>query len=141
MNDQDLEQRLRSLAPAPLPAELRERLAEEPAVELPRKNRRMRWAIAAGIIAAAGAGLLSWPDSKSDRSLAETDDAPFSVVQQEAVLLSTRTVETREHNGHLWELVENRWREDTVGMCSATEATIRSSEIRPEYVGTPVTFY
>jgi hypothetical protein len=140
MNDQHLEDQIRKLRPAPLPPELRSRLCEEPPVELTRHPaHRVRWAIAAAVVATATLVFLVIPDNQPSEVIAE-DDGYLSVVQQEAALVSTRTLETREYNGQLWDLVENRWREETVAMCSATTATIRSTEIRPELVWVPVEF-
>ncbi len=141
MNDHELEKNLRSLRPAPLPSEVRARLKEEPAIQPRRHHRRnLGFAIAAVLVAAATLVALLTP-KQSDPAMAREEDTHYSVVQQEAVLLSSRTLETREHNGQLWELVEIQWREDTVSICTATTATVRATEIRPERVWVPVQYY
>lgn len=140
MNNHDLEAQIRKLQPSALPPELRARLREEPPAEFPRPRRHgVRWAIAAAVVATATLAGLLVPNKQPDE-VAAGDDGHFSVIQQEATLVGTRTVETREHDGQLWDLVENRWREEKVGMCTATSATIRSVEIRPEFVWVPVKF-
>ena len=145
MNNRDLEQQIRELRPASLPAELRAQLdASEPPVEIGRSRKPLALlAVAAVLIAAATLAVLLQPNPGTSGVAESTDatDEHFSVVQQESTLLSSRTLETRKHNGRLWELVENQWRDETVAMCSATTARIRSTEIRPEVVWQPVEFY
>lgn len=140
MNDQDLEQQIRKLRPGPLPPELRSRLREEPAVNLPRRPRHLgRWAMAAAVVVAATVGALVFPDKQADEVAVE-DNKPFTVIQEEATLIGTRTLERREHDGRLWELVEQQWRDETVAVCSATPVRVRSTVIRPEAVWVPVKF-
>lgn len=140
MNNHDFEQQIRKLQPAPLPPELRARLREEPPAELPRSRRHgVRWAMAATVVVAAVLLILVSPHQQPNEVVAEDDDH-FSVVQQEATLLGTRTLETREYDGQLWELVEQQWRDETVAVCSATPVRVRSTVIRPEAVWVPVKF-
>ena len=135
MNDQELERHIRNLRPAPLPDDLKERLRSEPEPVPSRKGFHRRgyaWAMAACLAGAAVAWFLV---SRGDRDPgAPTVDAPepISVLKEESTLVSTRTLETREHEGYLWDLVEERWRDEQVAMCSATPVTVRSSKIRPE---------
>ena len=106
MNDQDLEQQIRNLRPGPLPPELRSRLREEPPIEFARPRRHLaRWAMAAAVVAAAVIGAFVFPPNPPNEVVAG-DEEYFSVVKQEAILLDTRTLEMREHDGQLWELVE-----------------------------------
>lgn len=138
MNDQELEQQIRNLRLGPLPAELRSRLREEPATEFPRPRwKSARWAMAAAVVAAAALTFLVSPDQPSDEVAVED---PISVIQQEATLIGTRVLETREYEGQRWELVEQQWRDETVAVCSATPVRVRSTVIRPEAVWVPVRF-
>ena len=138
MNDQELEQQIRNLRLGPLPAELRSRLREEPATEFRRPRwKSARWAMAAAVVAAAALTFLVSPDQPSDEVAVED---PISVIQQEATLIGTRVLETREYEGQRWELVEQQWRDETVAVCSATPVRVRSTVIRPEAVWVPVRF-
>lgn len=150
MNDQDLEQQIRKLRPGPLPPELRSRLREEPPIDLPSRRRHLgRWAMAAAVVGAAILGVMIFPDKPSKQvavedgttnELAVEDHEAFTVIQQEATLIGTRTLERREHDGRLWELVEQQWRDETVAVCSATPVRVRATVIRPETVWVPVKF-
>lgn len=140
MNDEFLEEQLRQLKPGVLPDDLRDRLREEPEVVQPvRGGRRVLLAVAAGLVVTAGAVFVI-NRSEPEPGVAEVE-RPLSVVREDSVLLSSRTVETREHEGQLWELVEQKWRDDLVGVCSATPVKVRSTTIRPELVWVAVQLY
>ena len=131
MNDQRLEEEIRRLQPAPLPADLKARLAREPELH-ERKSRRSMWIAAALVVLATGIVAPSlFRDTAPSPAIAA---APVSVIQRESTLLGTRTVDQRELDGQVWELVEEQWRDDTVALCSATPARVRSTVIRPTYV-------
>ena len=138
MNDHELEEHIRNLRPAPLPDNLKERLRSEPqSVEPPSgtgiNRQKVVWAMAACLVGVAVAWFLVSRDGGylPGTPIVETSP-PISVLKEESTLVSTRSLETREHDGRLWELVEERWRDEQVAMCSTTPVTVRSSRIRPE---------
>lgn len=142
-DDQILEEEIRKLRPAALPADLRTRMANEPALPGPSRFRRVVPMIAAAGLAAAAciAIVINLPDHTEPR----VDNSPpppehLSIVEQESTLMDTRSITFREHDGRLWELVEQEWRDDTVALCSTTPVRVRSSVTRPVTVWIPVEF-
>ncbi len=145
MNDDDLlEEELRQLMPSPMPEDLRERLAVEPTLlEAPRSRRIVPWAIvglaAAACLVALITTLITRPKPDADEVASEA--APqLSVLQQESTLLNTRPLALKVHDGQVWEIAEEEWRDDTVALCSATPVRVRSTENRREIVCLPVEF-
>lgn len=133
MNDQRLEEEIRKLRPAPLPSDLKARLAQEPELHGRRPGRKMWLAAAAALVVLATA--IAVPSLLHDTPTTQADAAaPLSVIQRETTLLSTRTIDQREHDGRVWELVEEQWQDNTVCVSSATPVRVRSTVIRPEYV-------
>ena len=127
---------LRDLQPEPLPADLRARM-RAPAVSSPRwKRPPLLTAIAAALVAAAGA---LWFVAQSQP---EGEDAasPITVYQHRSTLLENRPIEVIEHQGQFWELTEQKWLDEDIALCSVTPVRVQLSEIRHELVYQPVQF-
>ena len=142
-DDSFIEDEIRKLRPAALPADLRMRMRNEPALPKPSRLRRiLPIAAAAGLAAAACVAIVvSLPDrpgSTADASPAPPDH--LTIIEQSSTLADTRTIAIREHQGRMWELVEQEWHDDTVALCSTTPVRVRSTVIRPEIVWVPVNF-
>lgn len=140
MDDKELEERMRRLLPAPLPADLAERLADEPAIEEePVSEKVIPWrAIVGAGLAAAACVLLFWG---YDGMVGSPDEeSPISVTTKESTLLGKRTLSVLEHEGQVWELAEQEWRDDVLAYCSNSPVRVQSSEIRTELVYLPVEF-
>lgn len=95
--------------------------------------------IASGVLAAAAA--LAWmvvPPSATSPA----DPAPRTVRlhQTESTLLAERTLAVEEHDGRVWELVEQEWRDDSIALCSDSPVRVRYSETRVERLCQPVDF-
>ena len=144
MNDDSfLENEIRRLRPGPLPEDLRMRMTSEPT---PMKHTPLKrvvpWVVAGALAAAACIAIVLNPPSSTEK-IADENTAPpepLSIVEQESTLLESRTIEIREHNGRMWELVDQEWRDDTVAICSTTSVRVQSTVIRPETVWLPVEF-
>jgi hypothetical protein len=55
-------------------------------------------------------------------------------------LLAERTLAVEEHDGRVWELVEQEWRDDSIALCSDNPLRVRYSETRVERLCQPVDF-
>ena len=138
MNDEHLEQQIRSLRPNRLPPDLTERLEAEPIRPLGGTG-RVKLFIAAAAVFATAACIAIW-FRPVDTSVGVSVPRAVSILQQDSTLLNSRTLALREHNGQLWEVSEEEWRDDTVAFCSASPAKLRSTVIRRETVCAPVDF-
>jgi hypothetical protein len=140
MNDDLLEAAIRELRPAALPADLKARMKSPP----PPERLTVAWwrnarVIATGALAAATA--LVWqlvPGSATDP--ADTAPRTVRIHQKESTLLAERTLAVEEHNGTVWELVEQEWRDDSIALCSGSPVRVRYSETRVERLCQPVNF-
>lgn len=140
MNDDYLAEQIRRLRPTSMPQDLRDRLAGEPAPLAPSSRvPRLGWA-AAAVLALLAVSLTFLLNPEVESPQATTESRPISIVSQESTLLGTRTLAQQEHDGQLWELIEENWRDDTVAICSATTAEVRSSILRPEVRWVPVVY-
>ena len=145
MNDHDLENLIGSLKPAPLPDDLKARMSAEP--RPPQKPRNYRGLFAATGVAAAAilvmAGIISIlrPDRPADMaSLPEEPNRPVSVVKKDSTLLNSRILSIEEHDGELWEVAEEEWRDDTLALYTGGPSRLRSTVIRREVVCSPLKF-
>lgn len=141
---------LRILRPAALPEELRRSMACPPAepasavtpaiCHTPRSAtgvRRVRVLMASSALAAMAACmvLIIQPASRG-----EAPPLPVSVMRTESELVSRRTLGMEEHDGRLWERVEEEWRNESVAACSATPVRARLTETRVVEMLRPVDF-
>ena len=166
MNDQELENLLRDLKPAPLPDDLQRRLSDEPGHAQGVRGRGTILVLVSGIAAAiavfvgmialleskqntAADEMVTAPDesapSKSGQSdganeVATATDRPVSVVKKDSTLLNSRLLAIEEHEGEFWEISEEEWRDDTLVLYSAGPSKLNSSVIRHEVVCAPLTF-
>jgi len=139
MNDDYLEQQIRSLNPAPLPQDLVERMSAEPIrPQAGRVRRNFLIAAAAAILVATCVTFALRPDDSAE--VASDSETPVSLVQKESTLLDSRTLAFEEHDGQLWEVSEEEWQDDTLALCSTVPAKLRSTVIRREVVCAPVEF-
>jgi len=139
MNDDLLEAALRELRPAALPADLRARMKCPPPPELVTVPwwRSARVIVTASLAAAAAMAWMLVPPAAGP-----ADPAPRTVrIQQiESTLLAERTLAVEEHDGRVWELVEQEWRDDSIALCSSSPVRVRYSETRLERLCQPVDF-
>lgn len=142
MNDQDLEDLIHSLKPAPLPADLKTRMAAEPM----RLRSSTRWRSISIAAAAVAVGVLSFlvffqSEKPAEDDVASTDvEAPVSVLKKDSTLLRSRTLAVKEVEGQLWEVFEEEWRDDTLALCTVGPTRLNSTVIRREVVCSPVEF-
>jgi hypothetical protein len=143
-DDEKLENELRMLKPGPLPEDLKARLAEEPSLaEKPPPGRTIPWML---LVAAAAACLVAFvailvnPTPSNSGDLVDSSLPPLSILQKDSMLVSSRPLALREHEGQVWEVSEEEWRDDTVALCSATPVQVRSTENRKKIVYRPVEF-
>ena len=144
MNDRELENLFRSLKPAPLSEDLRERLGDEP--ERPQASSKrgavvVGWSVAAAV--AVFGGLVFFPSSDNPMEsdpIADESDRPVSVVQKDSTLLSSRLLSIEEYDGELWEVSEQEWRDDTLVLYSGGPSKLNSTVIRREVVCAPLIF-
>lgn len=151
MNEHDpVMNALRPLRPAALPEELRRSMAcpaaekasaVTPAIcHTPRsavRVRRLRVLMVSSALAAMAACMapIIQPASRG-----EAPPLPVSVVRTESELVSRRTLGMEEHDGRLWERVEEEWRNESVAACSATPVRPRLTETRVVEMLRPVDF-
>jgi hypothetical protein len=139
MNDDLLEAALRDLRPAALPADLKARMKCPPPLERPTLDglRKLRVIGSASLAAAAALVWVLLPPATGP-----ADSAPRTVQihQTESTLLSERTLAVEEHDGRVWELVEQEWRDDSIALCSSSPVRVRFSETRVERRCQPVDF-
>lgn len=145
MNDQELENLVKSLKPSPLPGDLRDRLATEPSRTTSSPRSRMIF-IALSIAAAAvvvfcGTILFHQPEAASDPLVeGKEQKRPVSVVQKDSTLLSSRLLSIEEYDGELWGVSEEEWRDDTLVLYSGGPSQLSSTVIRREVVCAPLEF-
>ena len=137
---QQLEQRLREVRLAPLPADLRTRLADNPSSKTTRRGVPIIWGGAAFACAAALAFLFVRADFVTPKEDTDPEVQPLTIVQKDSTLLNSRPLSIEEHDGQLWELVEEEWRDDTLVMCSTSPLEVRSSTTRRALVLQPISF-
>lgn len=141
MNDDNLEKLIRSLKPAPLPADLKTRMRPEPMRPngfVSRQNITIA-AVAAVLIGMVCLAVFLRSDPPVD-VVARVSEAPVSVLKKDSTLLSSRILAIEEHEGQLWEVSEEEWRDDTLALCSAGPTKLNSTVIRRELVCSPVKF-
>jgi len=150
MKDDELENLMRSLKPAPLPSDLKARLSPEPMRPRPKQG---RWKVFLTAAATFAIALFSWSvfndrDSPTADSTFETPNSPapvpnlpVSVLKTDSTLLNSRTLAIKKIDGELWEVAEEEWRDDTLALCSAGPVKLNSTVIRREIVCSPVQFY
>jgi hypothetical protein len=137
MNDDSrLEARLRSLRPASLPPELLGRMKEPPPGPTPGPWGRM---LAATPVAAAAAWLLWW--SLSPEPTTPPGEPPaLTIHEHRSILVESRPLKFIEHDGRLWELAEETWREEEIALCSTSSLRIQTAETHRQLVCQPVDF-
>lgn len=161
MNDQELENLLNDLKPAPLPDDLRFRLAAEPGRTRPSRRRQVL-VLVSGLAAAVTVFLgmmillspqqeavVTAPDQPASPAsgsptvtgeVVGTADRPVRVVKKDSFLLNSRLLAIEEYEGELWEISEEEWRDDTLVLYSAGPSKLNSTVIRREVVCSPLTF-
>lgn len=135
-DDLQLEERLRSMRPASLPADLRERMKEPPPTPVQGPSRRI---LAAAPIAAAAAWLLWWSLSPAP-SAPPAEPAALTIHEHRSILVESRPLQFIEHDGRLWELAEETWREEELALCSTAPLRVQTTETNRQLVCLPVDF-
>lgn len=140
MNDDLLEETLRNLRPAALPADLKARMQAPPPLVLVAVPwwRKVRVIGAASLAAAATLAWVFVPPSASGP--AHPAPRTVRIHQTESTLVAERTLAVEEHDGRVWELVEQEWRDDSIAVYSASPVRVRYSETRVERLCQPVDF-
>jgi hypothetical protein len=159
----DLEKQILKLKPGALPSDLVDRLKDEPplthieenmttdvvAKVIPIKNNRWVWGLAVGVAAAACFIILmareSWKssDQSNGPELVSVDldsSKELSMIRRDETLIRTTTLATEELDGQLWEIVEEKWIDDTFAACSAVPVLVSAQEFRREIIFRPVVF-
>jgi len=139
MNDPaDLESMLRSLRPGNLPQDLRQRLATPPdAMPVARPvARRLLFILSAGTLAAAACVILLSRQPETHHA----QPAPLTIHHQESTLIHSRTLGYVEHDGCVWSLQDQQWKDDEIACCSNSTVRVRLTRDRHELVYQPVSF-
>ena len=139
MNDDMLEAALRGLRPAALPADLRERMKSPP----PSERATLPWWRSARVIVTASlaaAAAVAWMLVPPAAGPADPTPRTVRIHQTESSLLAERTLAVEEHDGRVWELVEQEWRDDLIALCTDSPVRVRYSETRVERLCQPVDF-
>jgi hypothetical protein len=122
----------RALRPAPLPGDLRHRLASPPA-----RSRRILpirfWAPAAGLAAAIVCLCFLWPERKGPSTT-------VSVQRRDSTLIGSKSLAFVRQDGRWWEIVERRWRDEENLLHSASPLVVVHQAERREIVPVPVQF-
>ena len=150
MKNDELENLMRSLKPAPLPDDLKARLSAEPLRQKQKANHG-RWQFAGAAAAMLAIGLFVFfimtqrDSSKNEQdppliTLSPSEESPVSVLKTDSTLLNSRTLAIKEIEGQLWEISEEQWRDDTLALCSAGPVKLNSTVIRREIVCSPLEF-
>lgn len=149
MKNDELENLMRSLKPAPLPADLKKRLSPEPMRPKPAATQWKLLLVSAAVVAVGlfSVFIMNLMDSPQEApsSTANTPmpiaETPVSVLKTDSTLLNSRTLEIKEVEGRLWEISEEEWRDDTLALCSAGPVKLNSTVIRREIVCSPLEFH
>ena len=142
-NDPFIENEIRKLRPAALPADLRDRMREEPVVRQSSRLRRVLPLATAGALATAACVAIVIKLRVRPEPAIHAGSGPpeeLTIIEQNSILADSRTIALHEHHGRMWELVEQEWRDDTVALCSTSPVRVRSTVIRPVIVWRPVEF-
>jgi hypothetical protein len=148
MTDHDLEQHLRGLRLAPLPAALKNDMAEPPIgaparLVTPQRRRSILPWIAGPLAAAAasvGVALLIRPAAPHADPGEAREFRPVSFSQRQSTLLDSRPLAVIQDGGRMWEVAEQQWRDEEFAFCSAAPVRLRSEDIRREIVFQPIKF-
>lgn len=141
MNDNDLENLIRSLKPSPLPGDLKARMSAEPMRPKVTGARRQLFIAAAAAVLVGVITVTTFmrPDRPAE-TVSSDLESPVSVIKKDSTLLNSRTLAIKEHNGQLWEVSEEEWQDDTLALCSVGPTKLNSTVIRREVVCSPVEF-
>lgn len=128
--DAYLTRQLLSLRPAELPVELRLRMSHPPARDRHRPARVwLPLSLAAAAAAAIGVFLAVF-----------ASDVSVSVSRRDSTLLGSTPLAVVERDGRLWEVVEQRWRDEVSLLSTATPVVVHHLADRREIVARPVHF-
>jgi len=137
MNDEErFIAELKKFKEAPIPSDLRERLATPPLVEA--SNSHRLWLPVLGT-AVAACFALTWIFS-SDSPSPQEDQVALNILKVDSTLLSSEVVEFKEIDGIMHEVVMETWRDEFFARSSLDPATADSVILRQELVSNPVKF-
>lgn len=135
-DDSQLEAALRSMRPGKLPADLRTRMAEPPPAAGPRLWKRP---LAILPLAAAAVWLL-WPGLAPPPATPAAPPPTLTLHEQRSTLIDSRPLKFIEHDGQLWEIAEETWREEELALCSTSPLQVQTTETTRQIVCQPVHF-
>ena len=135
-DDSHLEAALRSMRPGPLPPELRERMKEPPPGPIRGPWKRI---LATSPIAAAAAWLL-WANLGPETTTAPGVAPALTIHEHRSILVESRPLKFIEHDGRLWEIAAETWREEELALCSTSPLRIQTTETNHQLVCQPVDF-
>ena len=127
---------LKQMRIAPMPADLKDRLAEEPRTGRGGLRSRLLWA--PGLAAAAAVCFLI-TRSPSEPPLVE-DPAIVNLLQYDTTLISSETIEITEDAGVFHEVVEREWRDEMSARSSGSPLAADAVVVRRERVRVPIHF-
>jgi hypothetical protein len=145
MNEKLPERSLKQVRPAPLPPELRARLATPPAkvcsirsharITLIARLKPLALPLAAAVMIGFALHIFSGSDSEPTRTA-----PPVTLRQHEKTLLHSKRIQLFETEEGCWELVEQQWKEESSIANSHSPVLIRTSEITNTLICCPVAF-
>ncbi|MDA7881257.1 hypothetical protein N9A94_03040 [Akkermansiaceae bacterium] len=137
MNDEEqFIAELKKFRAAPMPGDLRERLSESPQISKGKAHRL--WLPVVGTAIAACLALI-WALS-SDSASPQSEEVALNILGIDSTLVSRETVEFKEIDGVMHEIVMETWRDELFARSSLDPATADSVVLRRERVSKPVKF-
>lgn len=127
---------LKQMRIAPMPADLKARLAEEPRTGRRGPRSSLFWA--PGLAAAACVCFLI-SRSPSDPPSFE-DPSIVNLLQYDTTLISSETIEITEDEGHFHEVVEREWRDELSARSLGSPLAADAVVVRRERVRVPIHF-
>ena len=137
MNDEEhFIAELKKFKAAPMPSDLRERLAEPPEIET---NKILKfWLPAVGTAIAACLALI-WIFS-SDSPAGQDDQIALNILKVDSTLLASEVVDFEEIDGVMHEVVMETWQDELSAHSSLDPLTADSVVLRYELVSNPVIY-
>ena len=127
---------LKQMRIAPMPADLKDRLAEEP-----RTGRRGLRSPFVWVPALAAAACVCFLIARSPSGAPTVNDpAVVNLLQYDSTLLSSETVEITEDDGVFHEIVEREWRDELSARSSGSPLAADAVVVRRERVRVPIHF-
>ena len=131
----ELESLLRSLQPKAIPSDIAARMEHPPAPLPNRKRTVIRFFLA------AAAAVALWIATTANNTPIRKSPETITIRKQQSTLVESRPIALVEHEGQIWELHEEEWRDEDAAICSATPISVHLARTRHELAYHPVKFY